>query len=82
MAVTRDKFGNRPGTRAARINAILSIYPKTTKQLERESGCKKVYEHLFSLLKLGLVERSKSGRETSWSLALRKAPTTRSSARI
>lgn len=57
-----DRFGNRLGTEAAKINAALTGTPKSMAQLLAETGvAKQQYGHLGGLVKRGLVVKDKDG---------------------
>lgn len=50
----KDKFGNAEGTRAAKINAVLSAdVAKTVDQIGKESGATSISSHLATLVRLG-----------------------------
>lgn len=53
--VERDKFGNGIGTRAAKINAVMTIVPKTVEQIAKESGATSIPSHLATLVRCGFV---------------------------
>lgn len=59
----KDRFGMRLGTRAARINAVLSEKPKSAKKIKEESGEASVAAHLGKLVGQGHLE-VKLGKKT------------------
>lgn len=74
---TRDRFGNRVGTRAAKINACLSKEPRSVAQITEESKQKAVYNHLRWLENKGFVTHSDDGyavKATGEKKSKKKAP--------
>jgi hypothetical protein len=57
-----DKFGSRPGSKSAKINACLSKQPKTMKQLLKETGLESTfYNHVNVLIAKHYVVKTKDG---------------------
>lgn len=57
----KDRFGMRLGTRAARINAVLSKVPQTMHEiLEKAKYDHNITSHLQKLIELGFVKREKN----------------------
>lgn len=52
-----DRFGNKIGTAAALINAVIDAEPKTAKQIAKLSGVEIPHSHLALLVKKKLVKR-------------------------
>lgn len=58
-----DKFGNRVGSRLAKINAVLSRKAKTMGELVAEAEVDRTaYNHLNKLVKAGKVEKTEDGK--------------------
>lgn len=57
-----DRFGYRTGSRAAKINAVLSNKPKTAKRIGKESGATSVSSHLAELRKKKIVIKTEGNK--------------------
>lgn len=58
----KDKYGNAGGTRAAKINAVLSKdKAKTIAEIAEESGATSISSHLATLKRLGYIVREGNG---------------------
>lgn len=61
-AVEKDRFGMRLGTRAARINAVLSAKPQTIKEIQKAAKYNKsIHGHMKKLEELGFVANTDKG---------------------
>lgn len=63
----KDRFGMRIGSRAARINAVLSDKPKSAAKIKAESHETGIHAHLKKLLDLKLI-KVKIGKKTGTKL--------------
>lgn len=58
----KDRFGCRLGTGAAAINAVLSVTPQTTQQIQSQVTARTVSGHLSRLADDGIIIRDPDGR--------------------
>jgi hypothetical protein len=55
----KDRFGYRLGTRAARLNAVITTEPQTIKEIQDKADYhKNISGHMFALIKRGFVKRT------------------------
>src|SRR5207245_1868425 len=60
----RDRFGSRIGSKAAKVNQILTTTPKTPNRIKREAGipaATTIFGHLKKLVEAGRVVRTDAG---------------------
>jgi hypothetical protein len=59
--VGKDGWGFRVGSRAAKINAVLTATPQTPAAIEKRSGATSVHSHLAELCKRKLAKKLSDG---------------------